>query len=113
MRRTTELAEHQKITVTYRVESGCLGPEGASLIEPFCAFAQQEVNTFATDVVKWKIVARTDKSQPEMQFSLMNKRISPAQARVYFQLLGKDFSLFEEEFVEFFYHVIECYMGRL
>ncbi|MFT6898769.1 MAG: hypothetical protein ACJA13_003196, partial [Paraglaciecola sp.] len=34
---------YKKLTVTFRVEPGCLGPDGISHIEAFCKFAKREV----------------------------------------------------------------------
>ena len=34
-------AIYKKLLVMYRIEPGCLGPQGADYVEEFCVFAKQ------------------------------------------------------------------------
>ncbi|MFT7561913.1 MAG: hypothetical protein ACI93R_003845 [Flavobacteriales bacterium] len=66
MKNSLPLPENKKLSVTYRVESGCLGPEGEARITEFCIFAQSELQSLDSDYVVWHIEPRADKLLPEM-----------------------------------------------
>ena len=34
---------YKKLLVMYRIEPGCLGPQGADYVEEFCVFAKQKI----------------------------------------------------------------------
>ncbi len=91
MSNSLSLPKEKKLTVTYRVEPGCLGPKGADHIEKFCLFAQKQVESIDADFVHWEIVPRYDKSLPEMQYQIGKKRLSHDKAATYLQLFGKQF----------------------
>jgi hypothetical protein len=55
MKQSLPLPEGKKLSVTCRVESGCLGPDGANKIVAFCQFAQQEIQFLDSDYVIWHI----------------------------------------------------------
>lgn len=90
------LPADKKLTVTFRVEPGCLGPDGKSLIEAFCSYAQQDIKLLDLDYVNWHITPRFDKSLPEIQYNIHGKRISHDQANKYIALFGKQLSELEE-----------------
>lgn len=112
MERVLPLSNEQKILVTYRVESGCLGPEGASLVASFCDFAQQKMGAYEADCLLWRICPRQDKTQLEMEYSVANKRLNRHQASILLQLMGKEVNQFEEQLLEHICELIEEYMGR-
>ncbi len=89
------LPADKKLCVTYRVESGCLGPEGESYIAEFCKFAQTELLTLDSDYVVWNIVARNDKALPEMQYNVVGKKMNHVQAEKYLAVFGKSLDEFE------------------
>ncbi len=43
MNNSLPLPDEKKLLVTYRVESGCLGPEGECYVSSFCEFAQRKI----------------------------------------------------------------------
>ena len=92
------LAKDKKLTITYRVEPGCLGPQGSDHITMFCRVAQKEFEPVESDVITWDIVARDDKLLPEMQFSIDGKKITLEQAEQYLILFEKDLDEIEEDF---------------
>jgi hypothetical protein len=98
MNDTLPLAEDNKLTVLFRVESGCLGPQGKDHVVMFCRVAQQEFQSLESGVIHWDIVPRSDKSLPEMQFSLAGKKISYAQAEQYLALFDKVLDEIEDDF---------------
>lgn len=105
-------SQNKKLVVIYRVEPGCLGPEGASHVEGFCHFAQQQLKSMDADYISWQVVPRLNKGQPEMQYNVMEKRLTHQQGALYLKALGKSLDEFEEHFTERFYQLIEQYMGR-
>ncbi|MFT5420797.1 MAG: hypothetical protein ACI9D5_001548 [Candidatus Endobugula sp.] len=68
MKISCPLPDNQKFTVTYRIEIGCLWPEGASYIDAFCLFAEKRVAGLDADFIHWYIVPRNDKKLVEMQY---------------------------------------------
>jgi hypothetical protein len=100
MNKVLSLPEGKKLSVTYRVESGCLGPTGASKIVKFCEFAQENIQSLDAEYIIWNIVPRHDKALPEMQYSLVGKRINHTQAEKYLAAFGKVLDEFEGHLVE-------------
>lgn len=74
------LPDEKKLTVVSRIEPGCLGPEGDNLVDDFCQFAQKGLASLDSDFVHWELSPRVDKSLPEMQYHLQQKRITHDQA---------------------------------
>ncbi len=89
MKSALPLPEDKKLSVLFRVEPGCLGPQGSSHIAKFCDEAQQECQSLDADYIIWNVVPRSDKSLPEIQYALADKRISAAQAKKYLALFDK------------------------
>lgn len=40
-----QISDERKIRLMYRVEPGCLGPDGANHIEDFCRFANKHIKS--------------------------------------------------------------------
>lgn len=112
MKVSLPLPESKKLTVTYRVESGCLGPEGKSKIVDFCQFAQKELEPLDSDYVHWNIVPREDKSLPEMQYNVVGKKMNHAQAEKYLAHFGKSLDEFESHLCEKLAVLIDAFMGH-
>lgn len=89
------LSEDKKLSVTYRVEPGCLGPEGKNQVSEFCEFAQAELRSLDPDYISWNIVPRNDKTLPEMQYNVVGKRMNHAQAEKYLEMFDKNLDEFE------------------
>lgn len=85
----SSLTREQKLSVTYRVEPGCLGPTGADHVEAFCAYAQSQMQTLDAAYIYWNIVPRFDKSLPEMAYQVLGKRMTHQQAEKYLGYFGK------------------------
>jgi hypothetical protein len=100
MKYNLPLPENKKLTVTYRVESGCLGPSGASHISAFCEYTQGKIQSLDADYVIWDITPRHDKALPEMQYSVAGKRINHIQAEKYLAVFGKSLDEFEGHLVD-------------
>ena len=112
MKTSSPLPENKKLCVTYRVESGCLGPEGVSHISKFCDFAQSELHTLDSEYVIWHIIPREDKSLPEMQYNIVGKRMNHAQAEKYLALFDKSLDEFESHLCEKLATLIDDFMGH-
>ncbi|WP_299199128.1 hypothetical protein [uncultured Amphritea sp.] len=106
------LSEEKKLLVIYRVEAGCLGPEGGSLVVAFCDFAQQSIQSLDSDLISWNIIPRNSKTDPEIEYNVVGKRISYAQATRYIELFGRTFDGFEAHLSERIAHYIEDFMNR-
>jgi|TARA_B110000008_G_scaffold163683_1_gene164021 hypothetical protein len=104
------LSEDKKLSITFRVEPGCLGPQGARLITDFCDMARPEFKMLAADYVIWDIVPRSDKTLPEIQYSLLEKRISASQAEQYLALFDRHLEDLESDFDDRLEALINQYM---
>ncbi len=112
MNNALPLSEDKKLSVVYRVEPGCLGPQGKDYIAEFCSFAKKELLSFNSDFVVWQIVPRNDKSLPEMQFSLAGKMISPPQAERYLTIFDQSLDELECKLGDKLDTLIEQYLNR-
>jgi hypothetical protein len=108
----SSLDNHKKLAVTYRVESGCLGSSGASLVDDFCAYAQQEIQGLDANYVVWMITPRTDKALPEMQYQVLGKRMNHDQVGRYLQLFNKSLDEFESHLIEKLTQLIHQFMHK-
>lgn len=106
---TNELDNTKKLEITYRVEGGCLGPVGHTHIDKFCDYAQQNIKTKSSHFVTLKIIPRHDKSLAEMQFSVLSKKLSHAQAEKYLSYFGQNLEDIESELSDQLMRLIECY----
>jgi len=104
---------YKKLTVTFRVEPGCLGPDGIEHIESFCKYAKKEVANLDSDFVRWVITPRFDKSLPETEYKTNNKRLDHDKAQKYLGVFAKNLDEFEEHLQEKLAELIELYLGRL
>jgi hypothetical protein len=103
---------YKKLTVTFRVEPGCLGPDGIRHIDAFCKFAKKEVANLDSDFVRWVIVPRFDKSMAETEYKTNNKRLDYRQAEKYLTVFGKDLQQFEDHLQDKLTLLIDQYLGR-
>lgn len=103
---------YKKLNVMFRVEPGCLGPDGADHVEEFCKFAKKEVTALDKEFVRWVITPRWDKSLPEMEYKVKNKKLDHDKAEKYLQLFDKSLDEFEEHFQELLAELIDDFLGR-
>ena len=103
------IPENKILTLIYRVEPGCLGPEGISQIEDFCQFAQSHISTVNHDFLSMKIIPRYDKSISELQYQINNKTLSQNQVVKYLSIFKQDISSIEDGFHEEIANLIEKY----
>jgi hypothetical protein len=104
------LNDKQKLFALFRLEPGCLGPEGKSYIEDFCVFAKAQDD--ALPYVHIEVVARYDKTLPEWEYSLASKRLSDKQLARFLALFDDNQSDFESRFEERLGELIEVFFNR-
>ena len=106
------LADEKKLTVVFRVEPGCLGPQGAGLIDDFCAFAKKSVASLDSDYVIWNIIPRNDKALSEVEYMVLGKKMNHAQAEQYLLLFKKDLNEFETHLNDRLAELIDEFLSR-
>jgi len=103
---------YKKLNVLFRVEPGCLGPDGINHVEGFCKYAKTAVSRLDSGYIRWIITPRYDKSLPEMEYKIYNKQISEQRAQQYLAALGESLEDFEENLQEKLAELIDEFLGR-
>lgn len=110
--KASNLPREKKLNVLYRVEPGCLGPDGPKKIEDFCEYAKKEVENLDANFVHWDILPRFDKTLPEMEYKALNKNLTHDQADRYLAVFEQSLDEFEEHLHDKLGVLIENYLGR-
>ena len=106
------LPEDKKLEVIFRVESGCLGPKGDEYVVDFCISAEKELAVIDADFVHWNISPRHDKSLPEMEYKLNNKKLTHDKAEKYLQVFNKNLDEFEGHLQDKLAEHIDEFLGQ-
>lgn len=106
------LPEENKITVIFRIEAGCLGPQGISHVANFCAKAHQSFINLHPDFMNWKVIPRLDKTQPELDYSISDRPLTRDHASKYLQHFNLEIDKFEMELFDKLPEMIDQYFGR-
>lgn len=106
------VAQDNKLRIIFRVEPGCLGPEGLTHIESFCELAQQEISLIYPAFIAWQIIPRYDKSLAEIQYLFHNKNLSEAQAQKYLDRFSVSLDELVEQLQQAFVDLVEHYMQK-
>ncbi|UAA40829.1 hypothetical protein KIH87_14700 [Paraneptunicella aestuarii] len=109
---TLSLPLYKKLNVLFRVEPGCLGPNGIEHIEAFCKFAKKDIANLDSGYIRWVITPRYDKSLPEMEYKVRNKILTQERASKYLAMLDKSLDEFEEHLQERLAELIDQFLGR-
>lgn len=112
MKNNLPLPQEKKLMVLFRLEPGCLGPDGKDHIDKFCQLAQQEFESLHSDFVHWDIVPRHDKSLPEMQYKINNKNLSHDKAEKFLNIFHKNLNDFEDQLHKKLAVFIDQYLGH-
>ena len=112
MKDSLPLEEHKKLMIQYKMEPGCLGPQGESLVDEYCRYAQEKIDSLNGDFVHWVIEPRSDKKDPEIKYQINGKDLLPAMVERYLAVFGRDLEEFEDQFNEQLMDYIEDFMGR-
>lgn len=94
------IPDDKKLRLIYRVEPGCLGPNGDDEVAGFCRFVQQQLQSLDAAYVCWQIEPRDDKALPEMEYGVVGKKISRDQAERYLASFDKCLDDFESHLIE-------------
>ena len=111
MKNLLPLDVDKKLTVIYRVEAGCLGPDGLNYISGFCKFAQSELQTLDSGYIVWNITHRADKTLPEIQYGLVGKTIDSRKVEKYLSAFGNTIDDFEGQLTEHLATLISQFMS--
>ena len=106
------LDQDKKLFVIFRVEPGCLGPQGVGHVADFCITAQKLVENIDADFVHWEISPRHDKDLPEMEYKLINKKLTHDKAAKYLALFDKNLDEFESHLHDKLALLIDEYLGH-
>lgn len=112
MNTVASISEEKKLLLTYRVEPGCLGPDGISYIKDFCTHACDAFINHHSNYVAYQFIPRYDKSLAEMEFSINNKRLSEEKANQYMSLFAQTLEGFEEDLQDQLTSLIDTFFGR-
>jgi len=106
------LSNDKKLTIIYRIEPGCLGPQGSEHIQAFCVFAQKEFDALNMNYAQWKIVPRENKALPEVEYQLKGKRMAKDKTERFLQIFDENLSDFEQHMDQTLAQLIDDYLGR-
>lgn len=106
------LSDDKKLSIVFRLEPGCLGPKGKDCVEDFCMFARSQLRTIDSSVVNWEIIPRFDKSLPELEYRITNRKLSQDKAARYLKPFNKSPVEFEHLINSQLPKLIEDYFKR-
>lgn len=106
------LSASQKLQVIFRLEAGCLGPNGADLINDFCHYAQLKIGELDADFIIWKLIPRDDKSLPEMQYKLNSKILPADKTQRFLAIFNRDLHSFEDKVHNLVADLIDDYLNQ-
>ena len=109
---TSNIPNEKKLTILYRVEPGCLGPNGKQQIDEFCQFAAAKLRQLDSLFLIWDIQPRSDKRLPEIQFQFMRKNISYHQATIYLEKIGKNITQFSNKIDDEMANYIDMFLSK-
>ena len=106
------LNENNKITVIFRIEPGCLGPEGPTHVDKFCVQARAQLQGKHQSFINWEVVPRHDKTLPEMDFAIQGKGLTREFASRYMDHFNVNLDDFEMAVFDELPEMIDQFFGR-
>ncbi|PCI71657.1 MAG: hypothetical protein COB38_05390 [Gammaproteobacteria bacterium] len=106
------ISDDKKLHVQFRLEPGCLGPQGLKHVNSFCLFAQKEFESKNNHFVKWEIIPRLDKSAPEITYKIRSKKLDIQQASKYLKVFNQKLSSFEDSLNDDITLMIDRYLSQ-
>lgn len=107
-----KLPLYKKLLVFYRIEPGCLGPQGTDYVEEFCVFAKKKLKDLHGHCLRWTIKPRYDKSLPELEFQIKNSTVSRDNAEKYMSSFDIEIDEFEEQLEEMLADLVDAFFER-
>ncbi|ATC94032.1 hypothetical protein [Pseudoalteromonas tunicata] len=104
------IPKEKKLSVLFRLEPGCLGPQGIDHVESFCTFVNSHLHQFY--FAELSVIPRFDKSLPEWEYSINQRNLDDAKVGIYLTLFKTDKNSFEEQFEEQLTENIELFFSR-
>ncbi len=108
----TKIPTNKKLLVQFRLEPGCLGPDGVDHIANFCAFAQKKIGQINAEFIRCELIPRFDKSLAEIEYSILGKRLNESQVTKYLKSFNQELSDLKELLDEQIALLIEQYFNR-
>ena len=105
-------ANTKKLVILFRLEPGCLGPDGVNHIDTFCHVAEQALTNLNADVCHWFLTPRFDKNLNEIQYSVAGKVLSRDKAVKFISSFNQNFDEIEERFEDKLTQLINQYIAR-
>jgi len=102
----------KKLTVIFRIEAGCLGPEGSSHVARFCVQARAKLQSLHGGFIEWDVVPRDDKTLPEIDYAVSGKKLSRDQASRFLSVFNFEIDNFEMTVFDELPEMIDQYFGR-
>lgn len=112
MKDCSSFTPDKKLKVTYRIEPGCLGPDGNIHIRKFCVYAEQAVANLDASFIHWHIAPRFSKQVAELRYTIGGKQLSRDKADQYLQVIGKNLNEFETYLQERLAELVDEYFAR-
>lgn len=109
MKDLQSIPEENKLTITFRVEDGCLGPQGESHVDSFCRYAQQKFEHSEPTFIRWLFVHRSDLSQAEVEYQIGHKHLTREYADKYLHVFDNTLDQIETQLFDQVTTLIEQY----
>ncbi|MFM2480536.1 hypothetical protein [Celerinatantimonas sp. YJH-8] len=100
------------LELTMRIEPGCLGPDGINKALPFCQFAEEPFHRLGGQALHWQIEPRFDKTLPEIEYRLQDKKLTQEQAERYLSLLELKLAEQEEQASALLSELVETFLAE-
>lgn len=112
MKKPESIPQDKKLSVIFRVEPGCLGPEGKDHIVEFCRFSEEQIRPVDSHFVQWQLIPRLDKTLPEIEYLMATKKMSREQVEKYLAVFDREVDEFEETLQENISLFADQFFGR-
>jgi len=101
-----------QIVILYRLEPGCLGPDGKAHIDAFCQFATPLLASQTAAFMRWQLEPRWDKTLPECQGFFDNRPLKDEQLARLLSHYHTDADALIEQLNEHLTLMIDQFFGR-
>lgn len=103
----------KKLTIQIRVEPGCLGPDGKTHIETFCAAAAKIFAAVEPELVSWVLIPRYDKQLPEQEFFIEGRKLNEEQASLLLRRVGRELTEIQDRLDSVLAQLVERYFKAI